>query len=82
VSFASISKLEGRERQDFGDSPSECLICRLAVALEADEKGLLTAGRIPEANCSRFFERPDTFRQILRLDDRRLDRVPALINGD
>ena len=81
VSFAYISKVENG-RLDFGDYPSENLIRRLAAALDADEDELLLlAEKIPEPIRRRFFERPDAFRQIARLDDRRLNRVLAFING-
>jgi len=81
VSFTYISKVENG-KLDFGDYPSEDLIRRLAAALDADEEELLLlAEKIPEAIRRRFFERPDAFRLIARLDDRRLDRVLAYING-
>lgn len=81
VSHAYISKVENG-RLDFGDYPSEDLIRRLAAALEADEEELLLlAEKIPAAIRRRIFERPEAFRLIARLDDRRLDRVLALING-
>ena len=80
VSFTYISKVENG-KLDFGDYPSEDLICRLAAALDADEEEfLLLAEKIPEAIRRRFFERPDAFWLIARLDDRRLDRVLAYIN--
>jgi transcriptional regulator with XRE-family HTH domain len=79
VSFAYISKVENG-RLDFGDYPSADLIGRLAAALEADEEELLLlAEKIPEAIRRRFFERPEAFRLIARLDDRRLDRLLAHI---
>ena len=81
VSFTYISKVENG-KLDFGDYPSEDLICRLAAALDTDEEELLLlAEKIPEAIRRRFFERPDAFRLIARLDDQRLDRVLAYING-
>ena len=81
VSFTYISKVENG-KLDFGDYPSEDLIRRLAAALDADEEELLLlAEKIPEAIRRRFFERPDAFRLIARLDDKRLDRVLAYING-
>ena len=77
VSFAYVSKVENGTL-DFGDYPSERFIQRLAAALEADEEELLLlAEKIPETIRRRFFERPDAFRQIARLDDRRLDRLLA-----
>lgn len=79
VSFTYISKVENG-RLDFGDYPSEELIRRLAAALDADEEELLLlAEKIPEPIRRRFFERPDAFRLIARLDDKRLDRVLAFL---
>ena len=81
VSFTYISKVENG-KLDFGNYPSEDLIHRLAAALDADEEELLLlAEKIPEAIRRRFFERPDAFRLIARLDDRRLDRVLAFLQG-
>jgi transcriptional regulator with XRE-family HTH domain len=80
VSFTYISKVENG-KLDFGDYPSEDLICRLAAALDTDEEELLLlAEKIPEAIRCRFFERP-AFRLIARLDDKRLDRVLAFLQG-
>jgi transcriptional regulator with XRE-family HTH domain len=82
VCHAYVSKVENG-RLDFGDYPSEALIRKLAKALAADEEELLLlAEKIPEAIRRRFFERPDAFRLIARLDDRRLDRVLAIISGE
>jgi transcriptional regulator with XRE-family HTH domain len=82
VSFTYISKVENG-KLDFGDYPSEDLIRRLAAALGADEEELLLlAEKIPEPIRRRFFERPDAFRLIARLDDKRLDRVLAFLEGD
>ena len=81
VSFTYISKVENG-KLDFGDYPSEDLICRLAAALDTDEEELLLlAEKIPEAIRRRFFERPDAFRLIAGLDDERLDRVLAFLRG-
>jgi HTH-type transcriptional regulator, competence development regulator len=81
VSFTYISKVENA-KLDFGDYPSEDLIRRLAAALDADEEELLLlAEKIPEPIRRRFFERPDAFRLIARLDDKRLDRVLAFLQG-
>jgi HTH-type transcriptional regulator, competence development regulator len=82
VSYAYVSKVENG-KLDFGDYPGEDLIRRLAAALDADEEELLLlAEKIPEAIRRRFFERPDAFRQIARLDDGRLDRLLASINRE
>ena len=79
VSFTYISKVENG-KLDFGDYPSTSLISRLAEALDADEEELLLlAEKIPEPIRRRFFERPDAFRQIARLDDKRLDLLLASI---
>jgi transcriptional regulator with XRE-family HTH domain len=81
VSYAYISKVENG-KLDFGDYPSADLIRRLAAALDADEDELLLlAEKIPEAIRRRLFERPDAFRKIARLDDRRLDRLLAFIDS-
>jgi transcriptional regulator with XRE-family HTH domain len=70
VSFTYLRKVENG-KLDFGDYPSEALIRRLAAALDADEDDLLLlAEKIPGPIRRRFFERPDAFRQIARLDDR------------
>src|SRR5262249_11213779 len=77
VSYAYISKIENG-KLDFGDFPGRALIGRLATALDADEwELLLLAEKIPEPLRRRFFERPDAFRQIAKLDDRLLDRLLA-----
>jgi HTH-type transcriptional regulator, competence development regulator len=80
VSFTYVSKVENG-KLDFGDYPSEDLIRRLAVALDADEEELLLAEKIPEPIRRRFFERPDAFRLIARLDDERLDGVLDFLLG-
>ena len=81
VSFTYISKVENG-KLDFGDYPSEDLIRRLAAALDADEEELLLlAEKIPEPIRRRFFERPDAFRLIARLDDKGLNRVLAFLKG-
>jgi transcriptional regulator with XRE-family HTH domain len=81
VSFTYISKVEN-EKLDFGDYPSEELICRLARALEVDEEDLLIlAKKIPAAIRERLFERPDVFRALARGDDKTLDQVLDQIAG-
>lgn len=75
VNFTYLSKIEN-ERLDFGDYPSEELICKLARALDVDEDELLIlAKKIPVAIRERLFERPDVFRAIARCDDKTLDRL-------
>jgi transcriptional regulator with XRE-family HTH domain len=75
VSFTYVSKIEN-EKLDFGDFPSEVLICRIAEVLEADpDELLLMAKKIPERIRKRVFERPDAFRRLAALDDMELDAV-------
>ena len=82
-----MSKIEN-EKLDFGDYPSEVLICRLADALEADvDELLLLAKKIPEPIRRRVFERPEVYRRLLGAMTRRstvywrisvvMDRSPA-----
>lgn len=79
VSFTYISKIEN-EKLDFGDYPSEELICKLATALEVDEDELLIlAEKIPAAIRERLFERPDVFRALASCDDKMLDRILSQI---
>jgi len=75
VNFTYLSKIEN-ERLDFGEYPSEDLICRIAVALEVDRDELLIlAKKIPVAIRERLFERPDVFRALAKCDDKTLDRL-------
>ena len=75
VNFTYLSKIEN-ERLDFGDYPSEELICKLASALDVDQDELLIlAKKIPVAIRERLFERPDVFRALARCDDKTLDRL-------
>jgi len=79
VEFSYISKIEN-EKLDFGDVPSERLIQKLAEALHADEYELLVlAEKVPPEVRKRFFERPDAFRVLARLDDKKLDGVLASV---
>jgi transcriptional regulator with XRE-family HTH domain len=75
INFTYLSKVENG-RLDFGDYPSEGLICKIARALDASEDELLLlAEKIPPAIRRRVMERPDAFRVLARLDDRALDRL-------
>jgi transcriptional regulator with XRE-family HTH domain len=75
VGFTYLSKVENG-KLDFGDYPSETLIRKLAVALDADETELLIlAEKIPEPIRRRFIERPDVFGKLANLDDDALDRL-------
>jgi transcriptional regulator with XRE-family HTH domain len=81
VSFTYISRVE-TESLDFGPYPSDALIRRLAVALDADEDELLLlAKKIPEAIRQRVLERPDAFRTLAALDDNTLNLVLAEVKG-
>lgn len=75
VTFTYISKVEN-EKLDFGDYPSEELICKLATALGVDEDELLVlAKKVPEQIRNRVLQRPDAFRKIAKLDDASLDEL-------
>jgi transcriptional regulator with XRE-family HTH domain len=79
VGFTYLSKAEN-ERLDYGNYPSDGLICKLAKALEADaDEPLFLAKRIPDRKKRRILERPDAFRKLTRLDDEALDRLLAQI---
>jgi len=75
VSFTYISKIENH-RLDFGDYPSEEVIEKIAVALDADATDLLVlAEKIPQPIRRRVLQRPDAFRKLALLDDTALDRL-------
>ena len=75
VTFTYISKIEN-DKIDFGDYPSESLISKLAIALNADEDELLLlAEKIPPSIKKRVLKRPDVFRRIAKLDDKELDKL-------
>jgi hypothetical protein len=79
VCFAYISKIEN-DKLAFGGYSSEDLIRRLAAAPDADEEEfILLAEKIREPIRRRFFERPDAFRKIAHLSDKKLDRLLAQI---
>ncbi len=75
VTFTYLSKIEN-QKLSFGEFPSDDLIVKLAKALDADpDELLLLAEKIPEAIRKRVLERPDVFRKMANLDDKRLDDV-------
>ena len=81
IGFTYLSKVENG-RLDFGDYPSEELILRIAVALDADaDELLMLAEKIPEAIRLRVIQRPDAFRRLASLDDEALDIVLSAIDG-
>jgi transcriptional regulator with XRE-family HTH domain len=80
VNFTYLSRCE-TGTLDFGQYPSEDLIRRLAVALEADEDELLVlAKKVPPVIRERVLERPEAFSKLARLDDAMLDKVMAQVN--
>jgi HTH-type transcriptional regulator, competence development regulator len=82
VTFTYLSKIEN-QKLSFGEFPSDDLIVRLARVLEADpDELLLLAEKIPDAIRRRVLERPDVFRKMANLDDRRLDRVMAFLENE
>lgn len=75
VTFTYVSKIENG-KLSFGEFPSDDLILKLALALDADpDELLLLAEKIPNAIRQRVLQRPDAFRKIASLDDKRLDSV-------
>jgi len=80
VGFSYLSKVENG-KLDFDGSASESLIHRLADVLEADEEELLLlAEKVPEPIRRRVIARPDAFRRLAELSDRKLDRVLASLD--
>jgi HTH-type transcriptional regulator, competence development regulator len=81
VDHTYLSKIENA-KLNFGDYPSEELICKLAEALEADPNELLLlAGKIPPAVKQRVIERPDVFLKLATLDDATLDVLWGNLEG-
>jgi HTH-type transcriptional regulator, competence development regulator len=75
VSHTYVSKIEN-EKLDFGDYPSEELICKIAEKLAADtDELLMLAQKIPQQIKNRVLERPDVFRKIAELDDKTLNEL-------
>lgn len=80
VTFTYLSKIEN-QKLSFGEFPSNGLIIKLAGVLGADpDELLLLAEKIPDAIRQRVLQRPDAFRKIATLDDRRLDEVLAFLD--
>ncbi|MEO1618681.1 MAG: helix-turn-helix transcriptional regulator [Planctomycetota bacterium] len=81
VTFTYISKIENH-KLDFGEHPSENMICKLATALDTDEETLLIlAEKVPPRIKQRVMERPEVFRKFAKLDDKSLDQLVAQIDG-
>lgn len=82
VTFTYLSKIEN-QKLSFGEFPSDDLIVKLARALDADpDELLLLAEKIPAAIRKRVLARPDAFRKVAALDDKRLDRVLKFLESD
>lgn len=74
VGFTYISKIENDRLED-GHGPSEKLIHKLAVELDADEDELLLlAEKVPEPIRKRVCERPEVFRVVAGMNDKEMDR--------
>jgi len=75
VGFTYLSKIENH-KLEVGHSPSEVLIHKLAVELDADEEELLLlAEKVPELIRKRVCERPDVFRVVAGMNDREMNRL-------
>lgn len=82
VTFTYLSKIEN-QKLSFGEFPSNDTILKLADALDADpDELLLLAEKIPDAIRRRVLDRPDVFRKMAKLDDRRLDRLLAFLEKE
>jgi transcriptional regulator with XRE-family HTH domain len=80
VGFTYLSKIENHKLEE-GHGPSEKLIHMLAVELDGDEEELLLlAEKVPEPIRRRVIARPDAFRRLAELSDRKLDRVLASLD--
>ena len=81
VGFTYISKIENHKLEE-GHCPSEKLIHKLAVELEANEDELLLlAEKVPEPIRKRVCERPDVFWAVARMSDKQMDRLLKQFHG-
>lgn len=75
VTFTYLSKIEN-QKLSYGEFPSEDMILKLAKALDADSDELmLLAEKIPDVIRQRILARPEFFRKMAALDDKRLDQI-------
>jgi transcriptional regulator with XRE-family HTH domain len=75
VGFTDLSKIENHKLEE-GHSPSEKLIHKLAVELDADEQELLfLAEKVPEVIRRRVMEQPNAFMALAQLGDADLTDV-------
>lgn len=80
ATFTYLSKIEN-QKLSFGEFPSVEMVLKLAHALDADpDELLLLAEKVPEGIRRRIFQRPDAFRKIAELDDKRLDDVLRFVD--
>ena len=80
VGFTYLSKIENHKLEE-GHCPSEQLIHKLAIELDADEDELmLLAEKVPELVRQRVIERPEVFLALAELDDKGLDRLMRVIH--
>lgn len=69
VGFTYLSKIENHKLEE-GHCPSEQLIHKLSIELDADEDELLLlAEKVPEPIRKRVIARPDAFRVLATLPD-------------
>ena len=79
VTFTYLSKIEN-QKLSFGEFPSDELMEKLARALDADpDELLILAEKIPDAIRKRVLQRPDVFRRLSGLDDKKFDMVLAFL---
>src|SRR5262245_61008025 len=79
VTFTYLSKIEN-QKLSFGEYPSDELIVRLARVLDADpDELLILAQKVPDTIRKRVLQRPDVFRRLSGLDDKKLDMVLAFL---
>ncbi len=75
VGFTYLCKIENHKLEE-GHSPSEKLIHKLAVELDADEQELLfLAEKVPEVIRRRVMEQPNAFMALAQLGDADLTDV-------
>lgn len=79
IGHTYISKIENHKLEE-GHRPSEKLIHKLAMELQADEQELLVlAEKVPEVVRKRFQERPEVFTALTACDNKTLDKVMSRI---
>ena len=82
VTFTYLSKIEN-QKLSFGEYPSNELIVRLARVLDADpDELLILAQKVPDTIRKRVLQRPDVFRRLSGLDDKKLDAVLAFLEHE